>query len=66
MGPDEQFLEKRNKAEQDKLQEKLHALTDVDRKDIYEKGTKTILSTNPLIHLQCHSNLPSTAHIRAT
>ncbi|KAK3513785.1 hypothetical protein QTP70_028897 [Hemibagrus guttatus] len=38
MSPDEQYLEKRKKAEHEKLQQKVQALTDVDCKAIYEKG----------------------------
>lgn len=38
MSPDEQYLEKRNKAEQEKLRQKIQALSDIDYKDIYEKG----------------------------
>lgn len=38
MSPDEQYVEKQNKAEEEKLLQKVQALTDVDRKDIYEKG----------------------------
>lgn len=55
MSPDAQYMEKRNKAEQEKLQQKVQALTDADYKDIYEKGMnqKTFL-TEPHNHLQCH------------
>lgn len=38
MSPDQEYLEKQNKAEQEKLQQKVQALTDVDYKDIYKKG----------------------------
>lgn len=38
MCPDEAFLEKQAKAEEEKLQEKISVLTDSDRKEIYQKG----------------------------
>lgn len=42
MSPDEQYVEKQNKAEQEKLQQKIQALTEADRKDIYEKGLQLL------------------------
>ncbi|XP_076838253.1 presequence protease, mitochondrial [Brachyhypopomus gauderio] len=42
MSPDEQYLEKRSLAEHEKLQQKVQALTDTDRKDIYEKGLQLL------------------------
>uniref|UniRef100_A0A4W5QMC7 Pitrilysin metalloproteinase 1 n=1 Tax=Hucho hucho TaxID=62062 RepID=A0A4W5QMC7_9TELE len=38
MSPDEAYLEKQVKAEQEKLQKKVQALSESDKKDIYEKG----------------------------
>ena len=38
MSPDEQYVEKQSNAEQDKLQQKIQALSDAARIDIYEKG----------------------------
>ncbi|XP_047018440.1 presequence protease, mitochondrial isoform X2 [Ictalurus punctatus] len=49
MSPDAQYMEKRNKAEQEKLQQKVQALTDADYKDIYEKGLQ-LLSEHSKIH----------------
>ncbi|XP_026887832.2 presequence protease, mitochondrial isoform X1 [Electrophorus electricus] len=42
MKPDEQYLEKQIKAEQEKLQQKILALSETDRKDIYEKGLQLL------------------------
>lgn len=38
MSPDEAYLEKQVKAEEEKLQKKVQALSESDKKDIYEKG----------------------------
>lgn len=38
MSPDEAYLEKQAKAEEEKLQKKIRALSDGDRKEIYENG----------------------------
>uniref|UniRef100_A0A673BG49 Presequence protease, mitochondrial n=1 Tax=Sphaeramia orbicularis TaxID=375764 RepID=A0A673BG49_9TELE len=42
MSPDETYLDKQAKAEEEKLQKKIQALTDSDRKDIYEKGLELL------------------------
>uniref|UniRef100_A0A3B5MT50 Pitrilysin metalloproteinase 1 n=1 Tax=Xiphophorus couchianus TaxID=32473 RepID=A0A3B5MT50_9TELE len=42
MSPDEAFLEKQAKAEEEKLQEKISVLTDSDRKEIYQKGLELL------------------------
>ncbi|XP_036418293.1 presequence protease, mitochondrial [Colossoma macropomum] len=42
MSPDEQYVEKQSNAEQDKLQEKIQALSDAARIDIYEKGLQLL------------------------
>ncbi|KAF5890185.1 presequence protease, mitochondrial, partial [Clarias magur] len=42
MSPDEQYLEKRSKAEREKLQQKIQTLSDRDYKDIYEKGVQLL------------------------
>ncbi|KAJ8336397.1 hypothetical protein SKAU_G00376170 [Synaphobranchus kaupii] len=42
MSPDEAFYENQAKAEQEKLQQKIQALSDTDRKDIYEKGIQLL------------------------
>lgn len=42
MSPDETYIDKQAKAEEDKLQKKIQALTDSDRKDIYEKGLELL------------------------
>ncbi len=41
MSPDEAYMEKQAKAEEEKLQKKIQALSDSDRKEIYEKGQKS-------------------------
>lgn len=40
MSPDEAYMEKQVKAEEEKLQRKVQSLSDTDRKEIYEKGSK--------------------------
>lgn len=42
MSPDEAYLEKQAKAEEEKLQKKIQVLTDSDRKQIYEKGLELL------------------------
>ncbi|KAJ0059377.1 hypothetical protein NL108_016005, partial [Boleophthalmus pectinirostris] len=42
MGPDDQYLEKQAKAEEEKLQQKVRALTEEDRREIYEKGLELL------------------------
>lgn len=43
MSPDEAYLEKQAQAEEEKLQKKIQALSDSDRKEIYDKGKNTHL-----------------------
>lgn len=38
MSPDDAYLEKQAQAEEEKLQKKIQALSDSDKKEIYEKG----------------------------
>lgn len=38
MSPEESYLEKQAKAEEEKLQKKIEVLSDSDRKQIYDKG----------------------------
>lgn len=40
MNPEEAYLEKQVKAEEEKLGRKVQALTDADRKEIYQKGSE--------------------------
>lgn len=40
MTPEEKYLDKQAEAEEQKLQHKIQNLTDVDLKDIYEKGAE--------------------------
>uniref|UniRef100_A0A4W5LZS5 Pitrilysin metalloproteinase 1 n=1 Tax=Hucho hucho TaxID=62062 RepID=A0A4W5LZS5_9TELE len=42
MSPDEAYLEKQVKAEEEKLQKKIQALSENDKKDIYEKGLELL------------------------
>uniref|UniRef100_A0A4W6C8J1 Presequence protease, mitochondrial n=1 Tax=Lates calcarifer TaxID=8187 RepID=A0A4W6C8J1_LATCA len=55
MSPDEAYLEKQAKAEEEKLQKKIQALSDSDRKEIYEKGLEllTAQSKTQDASLQC-------------
>lgn len=43
MSPDEAYLEKQAQAEEEKLQKKIQALSDGDRKEIYGKGKNSNL-----------------------
>lgn len=40
MSPDEAYMEKEAKAEEEKLQRKVQCLSDADRKEIYGKGSR--------------------------
>lgn len=42
MSPEESYLEKQAKAEEEKLQKKIQVLSDSDRKQIYEKGLELL------------------------
>lgn len=42
MSPDENYLEKQAKEEEEKLQKKIHVLSDADRREIYEKGNDDV------------------------
>uniref|UniRef100_A0A674BUB5 Pitrilysin metalloproteinase 1 n=1 Tax=Salmo trutta TaxID=8032 RepID=A0A674BUB5_SALTR len=42
MSPDEAYLEKQVKAEEEKLQKNIQALSESDKKDIYEKGLELL------------------------
>lgn len=42
MSPDEAYMDKQAKAEEEKLQNKIQALSDTDRKEIYGKGIITM------------------------
>lgn len=42
MSPDEAYMEKQVKAEEEKLQRKVQCLSDSDRKEIYGKGSKNL------------------------
>ncbi|KAL4657639.1 presequence protease, mitochondrial-like [Arapaima gigas] len=42
MNPDEAYVEKQAKAEQEKLQQKMQSLSDSDRKEIYNKGLQLL------------------------
>lgn len=43
MSPDESYLEKQAQAEEEKLQKKIQALSDGDRKEIYDKSKNSNL-----------------------
>uniref|UniRef100_A0A8C4IA78 Pitrilysin metalloproteinase 1 n=1 Tax=Dicentrarchus labrax TaxID=13489 RepID=A0A8C4IA78_DICLA len=42
MSPDEAYMDKQSKAEKEKLQKKIQALSDCDRKEIYDKGLELL------------------------
>lgn len=53
MSPDEAYLEKQAKAEEEKLQKKIQALSDGDRKDIYEKGLELLAAQSKTQDASC-------------
>ncbi|XP_007552053.1 presequence protease, mitochondrial-like isoform X1 [Poecilia formosa] len=53
MSPDEAFLEKQAKAEEEKLQEKISVLTDSDRKEIYQKGLELLAAQSKTQDASC-------------
>ncbi|XP_065809684.1 presequence protease, mitochondrial [Labrus bergylta] len=53
MSPDEVYLEKQAKAEEEKLQKKIHALSDSDKKDIYEKGLELLAAQSKTQDASC-------------
>uniref|UniRef100_A0A3Q3FLB8 Pitrilysin metalloproteinase 1 n=1 Tax=Labrus bergylta TaxID=56723 RepID=A0A3Q3FLB8_9LABR len=57
MSPDEVYLEKQAKAEEEKLQKKIHALSDSDKKDIYEKGLELLAAQSKTQDASCLSAL---------
>ncbi|KAM9323323.1 presequence protease, mitochondrial [Pholidichthys leucotaenia] len=53
MSPDEAYLEKQAKAEEEKLQRKIQALSENDRKDIYEKGLELLSAQSKVQDASC-------------
>ncbi|KAK5860414.1 hypothetical protein PBY51_021893 [Eleginops maclovinus] len=53
MSPDEAYLEKQAKAEEEKLQKKIQALSDSDRKEIYEKGLELLAAQSKTQDASC-------------
>ncbi|KAM7400088.1 hypothetical protein PAMA_004675 [Pampus argenteus] len=53
MSPDEAYLDKQAKAEEEKLQRKIQALTDSDRKEIYEKGLELLAAQSETQDASC-------------
>ncbi|XP_051983778.1 presequence protease, mitochondrial-like [Xyrauchen texanus] len=53
MSPDERFLEKQAEAEEQKLQWKIKNLTEVDHKDIYEKGLQLLADQSTTQDASC-------------
>lgn len=43
MSPDENYLEKQAKEEEEKLHRKVNGLSDADRAEIYEKGNDNVV-----------------------
>ncbi|XP_017284999.1 presequence protease, mitochondrial [Kryptolebias marmoratus] len=56
MSPDEAYLKKQAEAEEKKLQEKVQALSDDDKKEIYEKGLELLAAQSKV---QDASSLPA-------
>ncbi|KAA0718652.1 Presequence protease, mitochondrial [Triplophysa tibetana] len=53
MSPDEKYLDKQTEAEEHKLQQKIQNLTDMDLKDIYEKGLQLLDAQNKAQDASC-------------
>ncbi|KAM4604990.1 presequence protease, mitochondrial-like [Polymixia lowei] len=53
MSPDQSYLEKQAKAEEDKLQQKIQALSDGDKKEIYEKGLELLAAQSKTQDASC-------------
>ncbi|XP_062260148.1 presequence protease, mitochondrial [Platichthys flesus] len=53
MSPDEAYLEKQAKAEEEKLQRKIQALSDSDRKEIHEKGLELLAAQSETQDVSC-------------
>uniref|UniRef100_A0A674BL39 Pitrilysin metalloproteinase 1 n=1 Tax=Salmo trutta TaxID=8032 RepID=A0A674BL39_SALTR len=53
MSPDEAYLEKQVKAEEEKLQKKVQALSESDKKDIYEKGLELLSVQSKIQDASC-------------
>ncbi|TKS79374.1 Presequence protease, mitochondrial [Collichthys lucidus] len=53
MSSDEAYLEKQAKAEEEKLQKKIQALSDSDRKEIYEKGLQLLSAQSQTQDVSC-------------
>ncbi|XP_045906812.1 presequence protease, mitochondrial isoform X2 [Micropterus dolomieu] len=53
MSPDEAYMEKQAKAEEEKLQKKIQALSDRDRKAIYEKGLELLAAQSKTQDASC-------------
>nr|XP_020468111.1 presequence protease, mitochondrial [Monopterus albus] len=53
MSPDQAYLEKQAKAEEEKLQRKIHGLSDGDRKEIYENGLELLAAQSKTQDASC-------------
>ncbi|XP_060940067.1 presequence protease, mitochondrial [Limanda limanda] len=53
MSPDEAYLEKQAQAEEEKLQRKIQALSDSDKKEIYEKGLELLAAQSETQDVSC-------------
>ncbi|XP_070700808.1 presequence protease, mitochondrial [Pempheris klunzingeri] len=53
MSPDEAYMEKQAKAEEEKLQKKIKALSDSDRKEIYDKGLELLAAQSKTQDASC-------------
>ncbi|XP_003447492.1 presequence protease, mitochondrial [Oreochromis niloticus] len=53
MSPEESYLEKQAKAEEEKLQKKIEVLSDSDRKQIYEKGLDLLAAQSQTQDVSC-------------
>uniref|UniRef100_A0AAX7VRB6 Presequence protease, mitochondrial n=1 Tax=Astatotilapia calliptera TaxID=8154 RepID=A0AAX7VRB6_ASTCA len=53
MSPEESYLEKQAKAEEEKLQKKIEVLSDSDRKQIYEKGLELLAAQSRTQDVSC-------------
>uniref|UniRef100_A0A3B4G507 Pitrilysin metalloproteinase 1 n=1 Tax=Pundamilia nyererei TaxID=303518 RepID=A0A3B4G507_9CICH len=53
MSPEESYLEKQAKAEEEKLQKKIEVFSDSDRKQIYEKGLELLAAQSQTQDVSC-------------
>lgn len=66
MSPDENYLEKQAKEEEEKLHRKIKGLSDADKTDIYEKGNDNAVASFFVWLLLSSSRSAATLHVEKT